>query len=258
MGRTDAVRHGLRKAAGFVRSPRSYFRADFQADGLAVAGKNPSFLEDPAFKDAWAFSEKLNREGWSGKVPDVRWRAHVACWAARHCLHVPGDFAEFGVHTGIFSLTICRMLDFGRVPKTYHLFDTFAGIPISARMTEEEKVFTADINRQLYFDCFAIAQRNFAHFPNAKLVRGILPDTLDPRPFERLAFVHIDLNNAVAELEVIAAIWDGVSPGGIVLLDDYGFAGYEAQHQGWNAFCSARDHAVLNLPTGQGMILKHG
>jgi hypothetical protein len=257
MGKADAIGHGLRKAAGFVKSPRSYFRADFQADGLAVAGKNLAFLDEPAFKAAWEFSRELNKEGWRGNVPDVRWRAHVACWSAKHCLSVPGDFAEFGVHTGIFSLTICKMHDFGSVPKAYHLFDTFNGIPLTSAMSDEERDFAAEINRQLYFDCFAIAQRNFSHFPNARLVRGILPQSLEPKPFAKLAFVHIDLNNSVAEMEVIAAIWDDISPGGIVLLDDYNFSGYEAQHEGWNAFCGARGHMVLSLPTGQGLIVRH-
>jgi O-methyltransferase len=254
---TTKLGYGVRKAVGFIRSPRSYFRADFQADGLAVAGKNLAFLDDPAFKSAWAFSHELNQEGWQGKVPDIRWRAHVACWAAGHCLSIPGDFAEFGVHTGITSLTVCKLHDFGSIPKYYHLFDTFNGIPTKDAMSDAERKLVADINAKLYFDCYAIAERNFSDFPNVRLIRGILPQSLEPRPFSKLAFVHIDLNNSVAELEVISAIWDDISFGGIILLDDYNFKGYEAQHDGWNAFCAARGHKVLSLPTGQGLIIRH-
>ncbi len=247
----------VKRMISLIRTPERVFEADFKSDGLAVAGKNLSFLQDPAFKEAWAFSVELNKEGWRGHVPDVRWRAHVACWAAGHCLHVPGDFAEFGVHTGIFSLTICKRHDFARQPKNYYLYDTFNGIPIDSGMTDIERKHTHMINEKLYFDCFEIATRNFAHFPNTVLVRGVLPESINLKQFSRLAFVHIDLNNVNAEMGVIQAIWDRISPGGMVLLDDYCFKGYEEQYNAWNAFCTARGYSVLSLPTGQGLIVKH-
>ncbi|MGL5136138.1 MAG: TylF/MycF/NovP-related O-methyltransferase, partial [Beijerinckiaceae bacterium] len=86
--------------------------------------------------------------------------------------------------------------------------------------------------------------------------QGILPGSLDLTAFDHLAFVHIDLNNALAEIGVIERIWDRIVPGGMVLLDDYCFEGYEAQHEAWDAFCAARQHSILNLPTGQGLIVK--
>ncbi|MGL4243501.1 MAG: TylF/MycF/NovP-related O-methyltransferase [Beijerinckiaceae bacterium] len=257
MALPDLSNSKLRKIVRFVKAPARHFEAEFQADGLAVTGKNMAFLDEPAFRDAWEFSVSLNRAGWNDDVPDVRWRAHVACWAASHCSHLPGDFAEFGVHTGIFSLTICRFLKFGTLPKRYFLYDTFRGIPIDDRMPEAEREHATLLNGKLYFDCFDISQKSFSHFPNATLVRGILPDSLDMSAFGKLAFVHIDLNNSVAEMGVIEKIWDRIVPGGIVLLDDYCFRGYEAQYEAWNRFCAERQHMVLSLPTGQGMIFKH-
>jgi SAM-dependent methyltransferase len=253
----DLSNSKLRKIVRFAKSPARHFEAEFQADGLAVTGKNMSFLDEPAFKAAWAFSEKLNRAGWSDDVPDVRWRAHVACWAASHARNLPGDFAEFGVHTGIFSLTICKFLDFGALPKRYFLYDTFRGIPIDERMSEEEKSHAVALNGKLYFDCYDISQRNFSHFPNATLIRGILPDSLDLKAIDRLAFVHIDLNNSIAEIGVIEKVWERLVLGAIVLLDDYNFRGYEAQYSAWNHFLAERGHMALSLPTGQGLIIRH-
>ncbi|MGL5139009.1 MAG: TylF/MycF/NovP-related O-methyltransferase, partial [Beijerinckiaceae bacterium] len=224
----DRTKARIRKAIRLVKQPGRHFEADFHADGLAVVGKNLGFLDEPRFREAWAFSAALNRAGWSNNVPDVRWRAHVACWAAGHCSHLEGDFAEFGVHTGIFSLTICRFLRFETLKKRYFLYDTFRGIPLDDRMSDEEKSRAVALNGQLYFDCYDISKANFAHFPNASLVQGILPGSLDLTAFDHLAFVHIDLNNALAEIGVIERIWDRIVPGGMVLLDDYCFEGYEA------------------------------
>jgi hypothetical protein len=44
--------------------------------------------------------------------------------------------------------------------------------------------------------------------------------------------------------------------GGIVLLDDYGFVGYEAQHEVADAFSEKMGVSALSLPTGQGILVK--
>ena len=87
---------------------------DFTGDGMALIGKNTSFIDDPRFSAAWRKAVEGNVEGWRGNVPDIRWRAHVACWAASHALTLDGDFVECGVHTGLLSLTVCNYLDFNR------------------------------------------------------------------------------------------------------------------------------------------------
>jgi len=52
-------------------------------------------------------------------------------------------------------------------------------------------------------------------------------------------------------------LFDRVSPGGLVVFDDYGWSGYAAQKVAEDAFMRQRGHSILELPTGQGLLIKH-
>lgn len=238
-----------------VRRKAKKMRVQFMADGVGVAGKNTSFLEDQRFKAAWNRAVELNREGWHGQVPDIRWRAHTACWAAEQALHLEGAFVECGVHTGLLSITICEYLGLNENNKDFWLFDTFDGIP-TASLLSSERAHVEELNKSIYFDVWALARRNFAAYPRAHLVRGFLPDTLADANLDKVAYLSIDLNNVAAEKAVIEKLWEKIVPGGLVLLDDYAFSGYEAQHQMWNDFAKSIKRPILTIPTGQGLLIR--
>lgn len=227
----------------------------YAADGFATQQKNVGFLKDPKFAKAWAVSERANRESWPDGVPDVRWRAHVACRAANHALNLEGDFVECGVFTGLLSVTVCEFIDFNSVDRAFYLFDTFSGLPVDA-LPESERVAAAAYNSSHYFDCFEIAKRNFAKYKNAHLVRGILPATLDNVPLNKIAYLSIDLNNSSSEETTIARLWPRLVPGAIVVIDDYAWPGHEAQYRMWNAFAAQANEIVMTMPTGQGILIK--
>jgi O-methyltransferase len=72
----------------------------------------------------------------------------------------------------------------------------------------------------------------------------------------RIAYLHIDLNQAAAEIAALEALFDRVSPGGLVILDDYEWAAYRAQKVAEDAWFEARQYRVFPLPTGQGIVIK--
>lgn len=237
---------------------RRRFMADYTADGLAVSGRNLSFRSDARFAAAWQKAVQLNAEGWKKSrkgVPNIEWRAHICCWAAQHALSKEGDFVECGVHTGLLSLTICHFLDFARLSRDFYLFDTFSGIPM-ASLPEREKETAQRINDAIYFDVWDIAKRNFAPFPNTHLIRGVLPDSIKTVNFNKISYLSIDLNNFTSEKLVIENVWQYISDGGIVIIDDYAFGGHEAQYEMWNDFAASVDRMIATLPTGQGILLK--
>lgn len=246
---------GLKGFRRWRKKHLAFFHPEYEANGLAVKNRQLDFLDEPRFAAAWAAAVEGNREGWPRKMPDIRWRAHIACWAARHALTLEGDFVECGVHTGLLSMTICDFLDFAALPRRFWLFDTFAGIPVD-RLPQDERESAEAMNRGYYFDCWEIAQRNFAPWPNARLVRGILPESLACAEFDRIAYLSVDLNSAAAERAVMDALWDRLSPGAAVLIDDYAFKGHERQYEMWNAFAVENGRMIATLPTGQGLLLR--
>jgi len=55
----------------------------------------------------------------------------------------------------------------------------------------------------------------------------------------------------------IEVLWDRLVHGGLIVLDDCGWASYGAQKSAEDVFMAERGHRVMELPTGQGLLLKH-
>jgi O-methyltransferase len=233
-------------------------RLQFYADGLGVNHRILDFFKDPQFKSAWDNSSTVDKAGLQkvGVVTDMRWRAHVCCWAAEHAKNLEGDFVEFGVHAGLLSMTVCKYLDFADIDKKFYLFDTFEGIPITDGLSEAEKKIAERNNEAIYFDVLEVTEKNFADYANVKLVKGELPTSLTNVQLDKIAYVSIDLNTAYYEKKTIEAVWDRIVPHGIIVMDDYLWQGHESQYHMWNEFAESRNTKVLCLPTGQGMIIK--
>jgi hypothetical protein len=65
------------------------------------------------------------------------------------------------------------------------------------------------------------------------------------------------MNSAQAEEQALEHLFDHVSPGGLIVLDDFGWCCNVAQMESQHEFMRKRDHAILELPTGQGLVIKH-
>ncbi len=79
-----------------------------------------------------------------------------------------------------------------------------------------------------------------------------MPDSFAQAAPDTIAFLHIDLNSSKAEIATLDILFDWISPGGLVVFDDYGWSGYQAQQIAEDAFMRQRGHRILELPTGQG------
>jgi O-methyltransferase len=225
-----------------------------RADELEVSRRNLDFLRDPRFAEAWEKVKKNNVEAWRGTVPDLRWRAHIAVWAATNALHVEGDFVECGVYAGLLSGTICSALEFASIKRRFFLFDTFVGIPENGTPHAGSERIN-EIN-SYYIDVRDIVRQNFAEYPNVKIVEGALPDTLRTAKLGKISYLSVDLNDAYYESQVIEALWPKITPGGVVLIDDYGWSKFTETYEMWNEFARKQGLTIACLPTGQGLLLK--
>jgi O-methyltransferase len=232
----DAARAALRQQTE---------KLSYDADGMKLWEKNLAALRAPRFRDAYTRSA-------SPDVP-IDFRAYICCWAAGRAARLDGDFVECGVNRGWLSLTICNYLDFNSIGKSFYLFDTYDGIP-PEQITERERERAA---LHQYSDCYESTKQAFAPFPGAVLVRGRIPDSLQSVTIDRVAYLSIDMNIALPERAAIEFFWPKLSPGAVVVLDDYAFGGYEAQHETMDEFASQHGVEILTLPTGQGLLIKH-
>lgn len=228
----------------------------YNSDGLSVWGKNLAFLEEARFKEAYRKGVASGHRFTTGGAEfHIEWRVHVAIWAAGIGLRLDGDFVECGVNTGILSLAIADYHRFSECDRVFHLFDTFNGIP-EEQMAPEEREKKKLENRLFYPDCYEQAKENFAPYPNMKLIRGRVPDTLESAKIGKVAYLSIDMNVAEAELAAIQYFWEKLVPGAPVVLDDYGWSAYEPQKRVLDAFAEQVGTSILTLPTGQGLMIK--
>lgn len=252
---TNTKRQSILYKLGLSKRPFS-MACDYRGDGFGTKGKSTKFLEEERFSKAWEeTAQEINRMT-GEKSPDVRWRAHIALWAAQQGLTKEGDFVECGVHTGIFSGVICRALDFSKQNKKFWLFDTWSGVPTSGLADQEVAVaesYNKDYHRR---DIFEDVKRAFSQFPNCFLVRGMLPATLNEASIQKISYLSIDLNNATYERACIDALWPKLVSGAIVVLDDYAFTKCRLQQDMWDEFAKKQSLSVASLPTGQGIIIK--
>ena len=229
----------------------------YDYDCMTIRARHIPFLKDARFLSA--YNQGINSDHTTpsgerdGKL-HIEWRCAVTCWAAAHGAKLPGDFVECGVNTGVRSLAICEYLDFNSLDKSFYLFDTYCGIPIE-QASEKERSFRKVLNEH-YPDCFEAAKKNFAAFPRAKLIRGKVPDTLNSVEINRVCYLHIDMNIAYPERKAIEHFWPKLSPGALVVLDDYAWKDYEEQMGAMDEFAKSVSVEILTLPTGQGLLIK--
>lgn len=231
----------------------------YNADGMRLQNKNVSALRDPRFVSAYNrgmdSGHTIGRDAGSKDDIHIEFRAYIECWAATRALGIEGDFVCCGVNTGIFPLAICEYVDFNSTGRTFWLFDTYEGIPES-QAAAEEVAGVRSMNQAFYTNVWDIAVQNFAPFPRAKLIKGMVPETLETAEIGKVAYLSIDMNLAYPERSAIEYFWPKLSSGAVVILDDYAFLGHEKQQATMDEFAQSVGVQVLTLPTGQGLLIK--
>lgn len=180
-----------------------------------------------------------------------RWRAYTACWAASYAATLPGDFVECGVNRGGMALTIMEYLDFNASRKRFYLLDTYCGFT--------EEIQASPANQGQYSDCYADVVKTFAPYPGARIVKGVVPDSLSAIDSAQISYLSIDMNSAAPEIAAVRTLWPRLVNGAAIMLDDYGGGpAYRPQKQGMDVLGQEIGFSILELPTGQGLIIKSG
>jgi O-methyltransferase len=231
-------------ATACADSKRSYFHCN----GLMTYNRNLSFGLDTKFmalatKHAALFD-----------VPNWHWNLHVALWAAKQALHLPGDFIELGVFRGLTTGFVAEYLEWQKIDKKWYLFDLFGKFDQS-QANESWGVTYYDQYDPATWE--AQVRERFAPYANIIVTKGNVPSILHTaKTPDKIAFMHLDLNAAKAEIAALEVLFDRVVPGGVVLLDDYGWmAAHETQKMEM-AWFADRGYMVMEIPTGQGLVIK--
>lgn len=241
--------------------PRDH-KSLFWGDRLLTIDKSAGFLEEPAFQAAFARVLGAHRYDQYASSVTIAWRLHTLIWAARVALTLPaGDFVECGVFKGDMAWMVGEVTGLITTGRQFHLYDFFAGFD-PAQTTQEDfpelPGFLAYANAIYAADgLWDGVQARFRHTPHIHLHKGYLPDTLDRDGFPaQIAYLHIDLNVASAEIACLDRLFDRMVPGAPIVFDDYGWKVFHRQKMAADTFFQERGYHVLELPTGQGLVIK--
>jgi hypothetical protein len=163
-------------------------------------------------------------------------------------LHVAGDAAECGVYKGASAYLICRALQ--PYAKWTYLFDSFEGlsVPIKRDGTYwSPGVFRIDES---------YVRENLGRFQNFTVYRGWIPDRFEEVAGRRFSFVHVDVDLYEPTRQSIEFFYDRLNPGGVMLLDDYGFKTCPGAKVAADEFFANKPERIVGLPTGQAFILR--
>ena len=142
--------------------------------------------------------------------------------------HVPGDFMEAGVCQGGAAIFMRALqIAHGQRHRRTWVADSFAGPPPTtssaagvghADMTGEEQPWMS-FDRQTveeHFRRYDLLDRN-VHF-----IAGPFHETMPGASVDKLAVLRLDVSSYDATLDVMENMYPRLSPGGFVLVDDYG------------------------------------
>jgi O-methyltransferase len=190
----------------------------------------------------------------------------VVCLAS--VSHLPGDICEFGVGSGATSALLASELR--GTDKVLWLYDTFTGLPLPT--AEDELIDDVD-----QLGSIAAYQGSMRHDQTEVLARlrnigisrrafrvvaGLFDETIAAEQLpEQVCFAYVDFDFYAPIRAALEKLLPRLSPGGIIVVDDYGFFSSGAQ-KAVDRFLAANPGLfaieVPNYCHDKFVILRHG
>lgn len=176
-------------------------------------------------------------------------RCHILWTLAAHAMNAPGDFWECGVYQGGTARLLAESIKANHSDKQLHLFDTFAGMPPTG---------PNDFHANGDFSDTSIdsVRHNVGYASFAYFHQGRIPDTFNSEDNRSISFAHIDVDIYQSILDCCHHIYPRLSPGAVMVFDDYGFPSCPGARKAVDEFFRDKPEIPLILPTAQAIITR--
>jgi len=145
---------------------------------------------------------------------------------------IPGDLIEAGVWRGGTAMFMKAMLKACRCEyRRVWIADSFEGLPKPNPELHpiEARAYESKVMKEIYHN-FAVdideVKNNFNRFglldESVRFLKGWFKDTLPSAPIERLAVIRLDGDYYESTMDCLTNLYDKLSPGGYLVVDDYG------------------------------------
>lgn len=165
-------------------------------------------------------------------LPLIRFKNLRSCMQEVIQNNVPGDFIETGVWRGGATIFMRAVLkSYAIDDRLVWVADSFEGLPFPdpEKYPKEAAARQGKVMTKLFENLQAglqEVQRNFATFglldEQVRFLKGWFKDTLPQAPIEQLALMRLDGDFYESTMDALVNLYDKLSVGGIVIVDDYG------------------------------------
>ncbi|WP_426960170.1 TylF/MycF/NovP-related O-methyltransferase [Muricoccus radiodurans] len=139
---------------------------------------------------------------------------------------IPGDLLEAGVWRGGASIFMRGILAaYSDMTRQVWLADSFQGLPPpDAERYPADRDFDLSTMDQLAISRSEV-EANFRAYAlldeRVRFLEGFFADTLPSAPVDRLSVLRLDGDLYASTMQVLEPLYDRLSPGGFVIVDDY-------------------------------------
>lgn len=153
-------------------------------------------------------------------IPEVNLR-RLHLLSAHAVRSVDGDLVECGVYKGGSAAIIGQAaLEHGR---QLWLFDSFQGMPPTTAKDGEFAATIVGLGATPVEGVRQLLDRAGIGVDRYILREGLFAETFQQELPQRVAFLHIDADWYESVLASLRTFYDRVEPGGVIVLDDFGF-----------------------------------
>jgi O-methyltransferase len=186
-------------------------------------------------------------------------------YVARH--RIPGDVVECGVWRGGSMQAVARTLaSAGDTSRDLHLFDTYEGMPPpsdrdvrrSDERTADELLATESPEESKVWAVATLedVQDGFSQVPypaeRVHFVKGKVEDTIPGHAPEQISILRLDTDWYESTRHELEHLYPRLSPGGVLLLDDYGY--WEGAREAVDEFLEQSGERLLLMRMASGRL----
>ena len=163
---------------------------------------------------------------------------------------IKGAYVECGVFRGFKSFFLFLKNEELLKDCDKYLFDTFAGIDVN--YSDGSPISPSEHNKDGLYE---FVLRRFKKFNRTKIIKGSVPDSLLSSDISEVSFLHLDMNSWQAEVGALDFFLPKMSTNSVIILDDFGLKTHKSQMEHEMPFLREKGYSILELPTGQGVVL---
>jgi O-methyltransferase len=182
--------------------------------------------------------------------PDSIW---LLVGLLRHSLNIDGEIVEMGVYKGGTAAIMNKILFETASSKMFYGYDTFTGMPeTDPKNDHHKKLDFADTSIEMVRKLI----KSYSGGKHFFLIAGVIPESCKDNIPEKIAFAHIDLDIYEAIKSSLELVYNRISPGGIILFDDYGAPSCFGARIAVDEFFEDKIEKPIILGTSQAFLIK--